>query len=51
LVVREHDFGAVGVGDFAEEFVEGSVRSHGIAVDLVGRLVGVDARFTDVFSE
>ena len=51
LVVREHGFGIVGVDDFAEEFVEDFVRRDGVAVDFVGRFVGVDARFADVFSE
>ena len=51
LVVREHDFFAVSVGDFAEKFVEGFIRSDGFAVDFVGSFVGVDARIADVFSE
>jgi hypothetical protein len=51
LVVREHGFGIVGVDDFAEEFVEDFVRRDGVAVGFVGRFVGVDARFADVFSE
>ena len=51
LVVREHDFCAVSVGDFAEKFVEGFIRSDGFAVDFVGSFVGVDAQIADVFGE
>ena len=40
LVVGEHDFCAVSVGDFAEKFVEGFIRSDGFAVDFVGSFVG-----------